>query len=145
ASLSISDASVVEGNSGTTPMVFTVTLSSASSLSVTVGYATLNGTASSPKDYAPVTGTLTFAPNETSKTVTVLVKGETIKESNETFAVRLSNATNATITDAEGIGTIYDDDSTPLMSVSSTSLVEGNTGQKSATFMVVPTNGNSEV
>jgi Calx-beta domain len=143
--LSMSNASVVEGNSGTAPMVFTATLSSAGTVSVTVNYATLNGTALSTKDYQATAGTLTFAAGQTSKTVTVLVNGDTTKESNETLTVRLSNPVNATIVKADGIGTIIDDDSTPRLKVSSTSLVEGNTGQRSATFIVEPTNGNSEV
>ena len=108
-SLSIADASVVEGDSGTTPMVFTVTLSAASAGPVTVGYATLNGTASS-RDYGSTSGTLTFAAGETSKTVTVLVFGDTSKENKETLSVRLSNPINATITRVSAIGTIVDDD-----------------------------------
>jgi len=96
--------------SGTTPFVFNVTLSAASSLSVTVNYATLNGTATSARDYQSTSGTLTFAAGQTSKTITVLVNGDTTKESNETFAVRLSNPSNATITKIDGIGTIIDDD-----------------------------------
>src|SRR5207247_675512 len=101
-SLSMGDASVVEGNSGTTPMVFTATLSPASSVSVTVNYATLAGTATSNKDYQATSGTLTFAAGQTSQTVTVLVNGDTNKESNETIAVRLSDPINATITKAAG-------------------------------------------
>jgi hypothetical protein len=108
-SLSIADASVVEGDSGTTPMVFIVTLSAASASPVTVGYATLNGTASS-RDYGSTSGTLTFAAGETSKTVTVLVFGDTSKENKETLSVRLSNPINATITRVSAIGTIVDDE-----------------------------------
>jgi VCBS repeat-containing protein len=109
-SLSIADASVVEGNSGTRPMVFTVTLSAASSVAVTVNYTTLNGTASSLKDYQATSGTLTFAAGETSKTITVLVNGNTNRENTETFVVRLSSPTNATIARSDGMGTIIDDD-----------------------------------
>jgi len=107
--LSISDSSVIEGNTGLTPMVFTVTLSSAAALPVTVNYQTLSGTAGS-RDYQSTSGTLTFAPGETSKTITVMVVGDLVKENNETFSVRLSAATNATILKADGIGTIIDDD-----------------------------------
>jgi VCBS repeat-containing protein len=114
--LSIADASVVEGNSGTRPMVFTVTLSAASSSSVTVSYATLSGTAST-KDYQTTSGTLTFAPGETTKTISVLVIGDGFKEANETFVVRLSNAVNATIARSDALGTIIDDDSGTLFGV----------------------------
>jgi len=107
--LSIGDASVVEGNSGTTPMVFTVTLSAPSSVPVTVSYATLNGTATS-RDFEATSGTLTFAAGETSKTVAVLVTGDTSRENSETLTVRLSNPVNATITRANGMGTIIDND-----------------------------------
>jgi VCBS repeat-containing protein len=108
-SLSINDASVIEGNSGTTPMVFTVTLSAPSSVPVSVSYATLNGTATS-RDYEAASGTLTFAPGETSKTITVLVIGDTTKENSETLTVRLSNPVNAPIARANGMGTIIDND-----------------------------------
>jgi hypothetical protein len=108
-SLSIGDASVLEGNSGTTALVFTVSLSGQAAAPVTVSYQTLNGTASS-RDYQATSGTLTFAVAETSKTVTVLVSGDTNRESNETLGVRLSNAT-VTITRVDGFGTILDDDS----------------------------------
>jgi hypothetical protein len=98
-------------------MPFTVTLSAASSLTVTVNYQTLNGTAtgdavcgSKSRGYIIASGTLTFAPGETSKVVTIHVVGDTFKESNQTFVVRLSNPINATITKFEGIGTIIDDD-----------------------------------
>src|SRR3989442_3391344 len=124
-------------------MPFAVTLSAAASQTVTVSYTTLNGTAGTPKDYVSQSGTLTFAPGDTSKTITVQIVGDTTKESNETLTVRLSNPSNATIAKADGIGTIIDDDSTPRLAVSSTSLVEGNSGQKMMTFAVAPSNGDS--
>jgi hypothetical protein len=119
--LSIANASAVEGNGGcvTTPMVFTVTLSSASAQAVSVNYQTLNGTASGDatcsatrsKGYITTTGTLTFAPGETTKTIIVPIVGDTAKEANQTLLVRLSNAsTNATIIRSDAIGTIVDDD-----------------------------------
>jgi hypothetical protein len=122
--LSINDASVIEGNSGTRPMVFTVTLSAASSSTVTVNYATLAGTASSGKDYQATSGMLTFAPGETTKTVSVLVVGDGFKESNETFVVRLSNATNATIAKVDGLGTIIDDDGGTMLLSPTTSVIQ---------------------
>ena len=109
-SLSINDVAVVEGNSGTTNAVFTVTLSAASGQTVTVNYATADGTAAQPADYTAVSGTLTFAPGQTTRTITVPVIGETIPEANETFFVNLSGAVNATIADNQGVGTITNDD-----------------------------------
>ena len=112
-SLTINDVTVTEGNSGTTDATFTATLSSSSNQTVTVQYATADGTATAGSDYQASSGTLTFAPGQTSKTITVLVNGDTSIESDETFSVNLSNATNATIADAQGIGTISNDDVAP--------------------------------
>ena len=111
-SVSISDARVVEGNSGTTNAIFTVSLSAPSPNPVTVSYATADGTATSPADYTASSGSLTFAPNETSKTIAVPVVGDALAEPDETFSVNLSNASNATIGDPQGIGTIANDDVT---------------------------------
>jgi hypothetical protein len=109
--LSINDVTVTEGNSGTVNATFAVTLSAASSETVTVSYATVDTTAVQPADYTQVTATtLTFNPGETSKNVTVAVKGDAIYEANETLYMNLSSAVNATITDAAGVCTITDDD-----------------------------------
>ena len=108
--LSINNVSQFEGNAGTTPFVFTVTLSTASSQTVTVNYATVNGTAVPPTDYQATASSLSFAPGETSKTITILVNGDTTNEGDETFFVNLSNATNALIATSNGTGTIRNDD-----------------------------------
>ena len=108
--ISISDVARTEGNSGTTLFVFTVTLSAASDVPVTVNFATANGTAKAGEDYDAKSGTLTFAPGETSKTITIVVKGDKKKEANETFFVNLSGAVGALILDGQGLGTILDDD-----------------------------------
>jgi hypothetical protein len=110
-SMVINDASIVEGNHGYTLLTFTVSLSTASEKPITINYATANGTATTADhDYAAQSGTLTFAPGETTKTITIYVYGDTKKEADETFAVNLSSATNATILDGTGIGTILNDD-----------------------------------
>ncbi|MFN3887311.1 MAG: beta strand repeat-containing protein [Aquabacterium sp.] len=109
-SLSIDDVSVVEGNTGTVNAVFTVTLSAASGQTVSVNYATADGTATQPADYTNTSGTLTFTAGQTSRTITVPVIGETVPEANESFFVNLSGATNATIADNQGVGTITNDD-----------------------------------
>jgi hypothetical protein len=108
--MSINDVSVTEGDSGTKPAVFAVTLSTTSTSTVTAHFATADGTAHAPGDYTASSGTVTFNPGDTSKTVSVAVKGDTLAESNETFHVDLSSPSNATIADAQGIGTILDDD-----------------------------------
>jgi uncharacterized protein YhjY with autotransporter beta-barrel domain len=109
-SLSIDDVTVVEGNAGTINAVFTVSLNAASGQTVTVNYATADGTATQPADYTAASGTLTFTPGQTTRTITVLVNGEVVPEANETFFVNLSGATNATIADNQGVGTITNDD-----------------------------------
>lgn len=94
-----------------------VTLSAASEKTVTVQYATANGTATATNDYISATGTLSFAPGDTSKTVPVTIVQDTLDELNETFSVVLSSPSNATISDATGIMTITDDEGTPTLSV----------------------------
>ena len=115
--LSIDDISLTEGNSGTTNAVFTVTLSAASSQTVTANFATADGTASAPSDYASSSGVLSFTPGQTSQTITVSVVGDSVVETNETFLVNLSSPTNAGIRDAQGVGTIIDDDSVPQLTM----------------------------
>jgi len=123
----VTDVSVMEGNSGFTAAIFTVTLSRASADPVTVNYATADGSATAGSDYQAASGTLTFAPGETSKTITVLVNGDRLGEPNETFAVNLSGAINATIADGQGLGTIVDDE--PRISINDVSKLEGKKGQ----------------
>ncbi len=125
-SLKINDVTVAEGNTGTRAATFTVTLSTASSQTITVAYATGNDTATAGSDYTSTSGTLTFAPGQTSKTITVLVKGDRLPEPNETFFVNLSSPTNATIADGLGVGTIVDDE--PRISISDVSKKEGKKG-----------------
>ena len=104
--LSINDVTVTEGNSGTTPAVFTVTLSPSSAQTVTVDYATSSAspaTAAAGTDYQTTNGTLTFNPGETTKPITVLVNGDTTNEAIcETYFVNLANPTNATISKESG-------------------------------------------
>jgi VCBS repeat-containing protein len=109
-SLSIGDVSHAEGNSGTTAFVFTVTLSTSSNKPVSVNYATQNDTAQASSDYQAANGTLNFKGGETSQQLTVLVNGDTASEPNETFFVNLTGPTNATLGDAQGVGTIQNDD-----------------------------------
>ncbi len=134
--LTINDVSVTEGNAGSVNAVFTVTLSAASGQSVSVNYATANDTAVAPGDYTANSNTLTFAPGETTKTITVLVQGDLLDEVNETFFVNLSSATNATISDSQGQGTITDDDATPTLAINDVTVTEGNAGSVNATFTV---------
>jgi hypothetical protein len=134
--ISINDVTVTEGNAGTTPAIFTVALSGASGQTVTVNYATADGTATAGGDYVAATGTVTFLPGETSKDITVQVNGDATDEPNETFFVNLSGAVNATISDAQGQGTIVDDDEAPTLSINDVTVTEGNAGTVNAVFTV---------
>jgi hypothetical protein len=111
--ISISDVSMKEGNGKkTTLFTFTITLSAAYDQPVTVSYKTTDGTATTgDKDYVAKTGTITFNPGETSKTITIGVNGDSKKESNETFYLDLfASSSNSLITKSRGIGTILNDD-----------------------------------
>jgi hypothetical protein len=110
-SVSVSDASVKEGKRGVTYMTFTVSLSGTDDAPVTVRYTTQNGTATAWSDYQPQTGTLTFAPGETTKTISIAVYGDRTIEPDETFQLVLSELTgNALISDPLGVGVIVNDD-----------------------------------
>jgi hypothetical protein len=109
-SLSVADASVREGNSGTTNLTFTVTLWPAATNTVSAAYATTNGSATAPTDYFATNATLTFAPGQTSATITVVVVGDTNVEPDETFYLNLTNPTNATLARSQAVGTILNDD-----------------------------------
>ena len=135
-SLSINDASRTEGNSGTANLTFTATLSAASGKTVTVGYATADGTATAPADYTSSTGTLTFTPGVLTRTFNVPIVGDTLDEDDETFLVNLSGPVNATIADGQGVGTILDNDASPSFSINNATVVEGDTGSVTATFTV---------
>lgn len=136
--ISINDVAVSEGNAGSTNANFTVSLSGPSSLTVTVGFQTADGSATAVSgDYVSGTGTLTFAPNTTTQTITITVNGDTAVEPSEMFFVNLSGASGATIADAQGLGTIRDDDGTlPSVSISDTTVVEGTDGTPRAQFAV---------
>jgi predicted outer membrane repeat protein len=110
--LSITNVAVAEGNAGSTTFTFVVTLDAPSASTVSVDFATADGTATAGSDYVATSGTLTFTPGQTTRTIDVQVIGDTTPEGNETFSVNLSNATNATIAVATGTGTILDDDQT---------------------------------
>ena len=108
--LSIDDVKVKEGNSATRNATFTVTLSKAVEVPVTVNYATSNGTARAGSDYLATSGTLTLDPGQTSKTLAVAIKGDRKKEKHETYFVNLSAAEDASIADGQGEGTILNND-----------------------------------
>ena len=110
--LKINDITLTEGNSGTKNFNFSVSLSGLGGSSVSVKYATANGTAKAGGDYIANNGTLTFNTNETNKIVGIRVQGDTAKEDQETFFVNLGAPMGATLIDNQGKGTITNDDYT---------------------------------
>lgn len=135
--LSITDASMNEGNKDKSNMKFNVTLSKPSSKKVTVHYATQNSTAIAGSDYTAESGSFTFNPGDTKEAINISILGDKTVEPNETFKVNLSNATNATIAKATGTGTIVNDDGPTL--IASASLQQGsNTSERSIKFFPNP-------
>ncbi|PSB15514.1 DUF4347 domain-containing protein [Phormidesmis priestleyi ULC007] len=125
--IQIANAEALEGNSGTTPSSFVVTLSDASYQTITVNYSTADQSATiADQDYQATTGSLTFAPNETRKTITVLGTGDDKYEGNEAFLVNLNTPQNATLSTSSATGTITNDDLIPLISINDVSNLEGN-------------------
>jgi hypothetical protein len=114
--LSVSDAEILEGDSGSQPLIFQVTLD-ASTNPVTVNYATLPGSAEEGVDYAPVTGSLIFPAGVTSRPVTVEVFGDGDPETDESFSLVLSEADGAELADETGEGVIRNDDTFPAITV----------------------------
>ena len=131
---SIDSVEHLEGNSGTTPYVFTVSRFLPTNAQATVAFTTVNGSATTAdNDYVGQSGTLTFAVGQTTATITVNVNGDTTSEADETYSVVLSNAIGADLSVTTGIGTITDDDNFPTLSINN---VNGNEGQ---TFSFVVT------
>ena len=136
--ISIGDVTVSEGNAGTKTASFTVSHSGSEAFAV--DFVTADGTATASSDYVAATGTLNFAAGQATQTVSVTINGDTTVEANETFFVNLSNATNGgIILDAQGLGTISNDDATPAVgniSIGDVTVSEGNAGTKTASFTV---------
>jgi hypothetical protein len=129
--VSVSDATVTEGNSGTVNATFTVTLSKPTNVDVTVRYDTANGTAMAGSDYTATSGTVTIPAGYTRRTFAVAVRGDRLAEPTELFGVNLSAPTNATISDGQGTGTIVDNE--PRISINDVAKSEGK-GNKTILF-----------
>jgi serine/threonine-protein kinase len=135
--ISIADASVSEGNSGTKQLNFTVSLSQAAPGVVGFDIATANGSASAGSDYVAASAAARTIPaGATSTTFAVTINGDTAVEANETFLVNLSNVSGATVADGQATGTILNDDaaSLPQLSVADASITEGRKGTKYLAF-----------
>ncbi len=143
---SVGDATIVEGDSGVINAVFTISLSGPADEPVTVTYTTANGTALAGEDYASTTGSVTFAPGETSIQISVPVIGDTAIEDDETFTVELTGASGAALGDASGLGTIVNDDVPAVqpgsLSIGNVSVDEGDAGTTAMVFTVTRSGGD---
>jgi serine protease len=136
--LSVSNAAITEGNAGTKVMAFTVHLSEPAAVPATFNFATANGTATAGSDYVALSlANQSIPAGQVAKTFNVTINGDVAIENDEAFTVNLSNA-NATIADAQGTGTITNDDK-PKLSIADVSISEGYSGTKSAVFTVALT------
>ena len=134
--ISVANASVDEGNAGTTNLVFTVSLNSAVSSDVTVDYATFDGTATAGEDYTATSSTLTIPTGAMTGEITIVVNGDTDVELDETLKLTLSSpSTNAIIARDTATGTITTDDGT-IISVANASVTEGDVGTANLVFTV---------
>jgi Calx-beta domain-containing protein len=134
--LSVADVSTPEGSTTANQALFAVSLSAPSGQTVSVDFATSDGTATAGSDYQSATGKLTFAPGETTKQIAVNVTPDTALESNETFSLTLTNPTNASLARSGAVGTILEDDGT-VVSVEGGSKAEGKKRRrKKASFLV---------
>ena len=120
--ISVSDGTIAAPASGTAEATFVVTLSEASSTTVTVRYRTADGSATAGDDYQPTTGTLRFAPGESSKTVTVTVNASPVPVAEKVFYLQLFDPSKATIARPQGTATIIND--LPAISISDTFIAE---------------------
>ncbi len=146
---SVSDAWMLEGDSGTAPVTFSIVRSGDTSASSTVQVKTSGGGATPGIDYGPVALTeIDFGRGEAVKTVAVDVIGETLPELNQTFNLALSGASGAEIADAAGTATIVNDDGAAYLAVNNITIVEGNSGIRTGAFTVTRsgnTSGSSTV
>ena len=135
-SLTIADLQHLEGDIGTTNAFFTVSLAPTSTQVISVAFTSADGTAVAGSDYTAVNGILVFNPGDSQHQITVPVTGDTDDEPDQTFFITLSQAANADLLDAQGIGTIIDDDGLSSLTISDVTVDEGNTGTTNAAFDV---------
>lgn len=134
--LSISDVTVTEGDTGTRDAIFTLTLSKPATVDAQVYFYATDITAQAGSDFNFGSGYVVFAAGQTTRTITAAIIGDRIPEPTEAFAVNLHTPTNLRIADAQGIGTIIDDDQTPTISINDVSRLEGKAGNTTFTFSV---------
>jgi len=136
AQISIADASVEEGDSGSGWMDFDVTLNRTATITVSVEYGMDDGSAQNGQDYNQSWGMITFPPGTTQQTISAEILGDTIEEPHETFTVTLHTPVGAQIQDSQAIGTILNDDGIAQLSIADASVDEGDSGSSWMDFDV---------
>ena len=141
--LSVAGATVAEGDSGTSPATFVVTLTPRAQHAVTVEYTTRDGTATAASgDYRGTRGRVELPPGIDSATIDVPVQGDTVEEADETFSLVLRNPAGARLAPAEALAEIVDDDGTaapgagPELSIEDGRVAEGNSGRRTLSLVV---------
>jgi hypothetical protein len=142
--LSIGDVSMIEGTGGVVNATFPLTLTNPSGNEVTVDYSTAAGSATAGDDYTAVSGTVTFAPEQLTQTITIPINPDAIAETSETFVVNLDNLTGAFFGDNQATGTIIDDDATPVLNISDAAVTEGDAGTTVLSFAVTLTSATDQ-
>jgi hypothetical protein len=133
-SVDVGDVTMARSTTAVTNFVFPVTLEYASNNTVTVNYATQNGTARSTKDYATEQGTVTFAPGTVSKTVTVPVQASTLHTGQLYFYLSINAPTGAVVNHGTGTGTILDPTLNPYVNIGDSTVTQGTGSATTATF-----------
>jgi hypothetical protein len=127
--LSINDATVTEGNTGTTTAAFTVNLSAPSARTVRVNYTLEMITAASGADVENVSGRFEIPAGQTTATIDIPVAGDLLDEFDETFKINLSSPSGASLVNTSALGTIIDNDAEPTLTISDVSRSESDLGQ----------------
>jgi FG-GAP-like repeat/Calx-beta domain len=139
-SVSIGSSSVIEGNNGTVPMGFPLTISGPINQSITIFYSFTNGTATAASDFDSSTAPVTIPPASLTGILMVPVNGDQTFEPDETFTVNISGSVNAFVNIGQGQGTIENDDPVPSITINDSGVVEGNSGFRSIVFGVTLSN-----
>ncbi len=139
--LSVSDSSVTEGNSGSLNAIFTVSLSAASGRNVGFSVGTADGSATAGADYTAVAGARTINAGQSTLQVQVPVLGDLLDETDETFLLNLSAPQNASLGDAQGVGTIVDNDLIAVSVGAAQPTVSEGGGSALVTVQAVPAGG----
>ena len=145
AGISVSDISIPEGNSGIAEAVFTVALSAPVEEAVSFSFATVQETAAMVDDFFPTTGSRIIKAGESATTIIVSINSDRLHESDESFLLKLSRPSNAVLLNTQARGIILDDDPEPVISVSATALLEGNTAAVNAVVTVSLSNASGQL